>query len=178
VRSNLLRAAMVGAWALAMVVFAGCGPGVGGTGTGSAAFDAFHASAASVCEGALAAQLDCTAPPAAMGPVAAGTQPVRFADVAGQVTLELNGNLATLDARCQRLRFSGEFGVDAGGVEGFFGFYDVGGSGMSRLAALSAVPVAGGAAMTVELRDADASVVVKPVLLQRVTSVMPAPIPC
>jgi len=180
VRSNLFRAGLASAWTLAMVVFAGCGPGVGGTGTGTGttAFDAFHVSAASVCEGALAAQLDCASPPAAMGPVAAGTQPVRFADIAGQVTLELNGNLATLDALCLRLHFGGEFGVDAGSVEGFFGSYDIGGSGMNRLAALSAVPMAGGGVLTVELRDADGSVVVKPVLLQRVTTMLPAPSPC
>lgn len=169
---------MVGAWTLGVLLLAGCGPGVGGTGTGNAAFTAFDVHAVSVCNGALAAELGCTPPPAAMGPVGAGTPPVRYADAAGQIVLELGGNLATLDALCQRLHFSGEFGVSAGGIEGFYGTYDVDGAGMSGLAALSAAPVAGGGAIAVELRDAGGRTVVAPVLLQRVTTVLPAPSPC
>lgn len=166
---------MASVWALAVALFAGCGPVVGGTGTGSAAFEAFVVSAASVCEGALAAELGC---PAAPGAAAPGAPAARFVDAAGHVTLEVNGNVATLDAVCLRLRFDGEFAVGAGGLQGFFGSYQVGGAGVDALAALLAVPVAGGGAMTIELRDTQGRVVINPVLLQRTTAVMPAPNPC
>jgi hypothetical protein len=161
-----------------MVLCAGCGPGVGGTGTGAAAFVAFQASAASVCEGAFAAELACPPPPGAMGPVATGTQPVRFVDAAGQVTLEVNGNTAALDAVCLRLKFSGEFGIGTGNVQGFFGSYQLDGTGVDVLAALSAAVAPGGGALAIELRDAEARVVIGPVLLQRTTAAPPAPSPC
>jgi hypothetical protein len=169
---------MAGACALGMLVFVGCGPGVGGTGTGATAFDAFQVSAVSVCEGAIAAELACPQPPVVAGPATTGTQPVRFVDAAGQVTFEVNGNVAVLEVVCQRLRFNGEFGIGAGSAEGFFGSYVVDGSGMNVLAALSAVPVAGGGALTIELRDAEGRVIVEPVLLPRATTVLPAPNPC
>jgi len=161
-----------------MLLCAGCGPGVGGTGTGAAAFVAFEASAASVCAGAFAAELACPPPPGAAGPVAAGTQPVRFVDAAGQITFEVDGNTATLDAVCLRLRFSGEFGIGAGNLQGFFGSYQLDGTGVDVLAALSAAVASGGGALAIELRDAEGRVVIGPVLLQRATAAPPAPSPC
>src|SRR5450755_1357750 len=166
-RSKLRRTWLASAWTLGMLLFSGCGPGVGGTGTGAVAFAAFGVSAASVCSGAIAAELACSQPPGLAAPGATGTPPVQFVDAAGQVTLEVNGNLAQLDASCLRLRFSGEFGVGTGNVEGFFGSYEVGGNGIDVLAALSAVPAAGAGALTIELREVDGHVAVKPVLLRR-----------
>lgn len=175
-KSELRRGWMASAWALWMLLFAGCGPGVGGTGTGDAAFAAFSASAASVCTGAIAAELACPLGPA--GPAATGTLPIQFVDAAGQVTLEMNSNLATLDASCLRLHFSGEFGGDAAGAQGFFGSYEIDANGIDVLAALIAVPGAGGGALSIELRDVDGHVAVGPVLLRRVAGPLPAPKPC
>jgi hypothetical protein len=149
---------------------------VGGTGTGDTAFTAFDANEASVCSGGFSAELACPSLPT--GPAATGTQPVQFVDAAGQVKLEVNGNLATLDATCLRLRFSGEFGVGKGSAEGFFGSYEVEGNGVHVLAALSAVPQPGGA-LTIELRDINGRIAVGPVLLRRATAApLPAPKPC
>lgn len=175
-KSKLRRGWLASAWMLGMLLFAGCGPGVGGTGTGDAAFAAFSASAASVCSGVIAAELTCPLGPA--GPAATGTLPILFVDAAGQVTLELNGNLATLDASCLRLHFSGEFGRGTAGAQGFFGSYEIDANGIDVLAALTAVPVAAGGALTVELRDVDGRVAVGPVLLHRVTGPLPAPKAC
>jgi hypothetical protein len=177
-RSKLRRTWLASAWTLGMLLFSGCGPGVGGTGTGDAALAAFSVSAASVCGGAIAAELACSQPPGPAGPAATGTLPVQFVDSAGQVTFEVNGNLAQLDASCLRLRFSGEFGMGTGSVEGFFGSYEVDGNGIDVLAALSAVPVVGGGALTIELRDVDGHVAVGPVLLRRATVPLPTPQPC
>jgi hypothetical protein len=173
-----LRAWRASAWMLGALLVVGCGPGVGGTGTGDAAFAAFGASAAPVCGGNVAATLACpSAPP--VGPVSpGGTLPVQFVDPAGQVVLELNGNVALLDASCQHLHFSGEFGTGTNGSQGFFGSYEINGSGPDVLAALSTTPVVGGTALTIELRDVTGQAVVGPVLLQRATGALPTPGPC
>jgi hypothetical protein len=175
VSPQLRRLGLTSACALVLLLFAGCGPGVGGTGTGDTALAAFDANGASVCGGAFAAELACPSLPT--GPAATGTEPVQFVDAAGQVKLDVNGNLATLDAACPRLRFNGEFGVRKGGTEGFFGSYEVDDNGMRVLAALSAVPQPGGA-LTIELRDVDGRVAVGPVLLRRATAPLPPPNPC
>jgi hypothetical protein len=173
-----LRAWLASAWVFGGLLVAGCGPGVGGTGTGDAAFAAFGASAAPVCGGSVAATLACpSAPPVA--PVSpGGTLPVQFVDAAGQLVLELNGNVAQLDASCQHLHFTGEFGTGTNGSQGFFGSYEISGNGPDVLAALSTTPAVGGGALTIELHDVDGQVLVGPVLLQRATGALPAPGPC
>lgn len=176
-RSKLRRALVAGAWMLGALLLAGCGPGVGGTGTGDAAFAAFGASAAPVCGGSVAAELSCPSAPAVPVPPG-GTLPVQFVDAAGQVVLELNGNLAQLDASCLHLHFNGEFGTGTGGLQGFFGSYEIDGNGVDVLAALSTVPLVGGGALTIELRDVDAAAVVGPVLLRRAIGPLPAPGAC
>jgi hypothetical protein len=172
-----LRRACLAACALAALVFTGCGPGVGGTGTGDAALAAFGASAAPVCGGAVATVLVCPSAPA-VPPPAGGTLSVQFADAAGQVVLELNGNIARLDDSCLKLHFSGEFGTVAGGAQGFFGSYEIDNNGLDVLAALSTVPAPGGGAVTIELKDVAGQTVVGPVLLQRMTVPLPGPNPC
>ena len=174
--SKLRRSFLVGAWMLEALFFAGCGPGLGGTGTGAAAFAAFGASAAPVCGGVVAGALACPSAPA--GPPPSGTLPVQFADVAGQVVLEVNGNFAQLDDSCLKLHFSGEFGTAAGGAQGFFGGYEIDNNGLDVIAALSVVPASGGGALTTELHDVQGLAVVGPVLLRRVTVPLPAPNPC
>ena len=175
-RSKLRRTCLTTMYLLGALAIAGCGPGVGGTGTGAAAFDAFGASPTPVCGGAVAAALSCPSAPAAPPP--AGTLPVQFSDAAGQIVLELNGNLARLDDSCLKLSFSGEFGTTAGGAQGFFGSYEVDSDGHDVLAALSTVPTGGGDALTVDLRDVDGRVALGPVLLRRATVPLLAPNPC
>ena len=171
-KAKLRRAGLASAWMVAALLPAGCGPGVGGTGTGALA--AFGASAAPVCGGAVGAVLVCPSAPAVSAP--AGTARVQFADLAGQVVLELNGNLAQLEDSCLSLRFSGEFGTVAGGAQGFFGSYQAGSSD-DVLAALSTVPAAGGA-LTIELKDVAGQAIIGPVLLQRASVALLAPNPC
>lgn len=155
--------------ALLPLWIAGCGPGVGGTGTGATAFEAFGATAASLCNGALAGSLNC--PPASPSTPSAGPQPTHFADAAGKTALEIQDGRATLVATCQRLRFSGEFGVAAtGGGQAFFGTVRDDASGAESFAALTAVAVPGGIALTIELRDLDGRVLLGPEVMLRVGS--------
>jgi hypothetical protein len=176
VRFDLWRLRLLGASLGAALACAACGPGVGGTGTGGA-FVAFGAGATSVCNGAIGAELSCLSQaPAASGAAASGTLPVQFVDAAGRITLDLNGDTATLQAACERLRFTGEFGIGAGGVQGFFGSYEVDANGVDLLAALSAAP--GEGMLTISLRDIGGNVLVQPVLLQRAAVPLPAPNPC
>jgi hypothetical protein len=172
-----LRRACLATCALGALVFAGCGPGVGGTGTGATALAAFGASAAPVCGGAVAAVLVCPSAPA-VPPPAGGTDAVQFTDDAGQVVLSLSGNIARLDDSCLKLAFSGEFGTVAGGAQAFFGSYEIDNSGVDVLAALSAVPAPGGGALTIELKDIAGRTTVGPALLRPVAVPLPAPNPC
>ena len=178
-KRKLGRVWVIGAAIVAMLSFAGCGPGVGGTGTGGAALTAFGASAGPVCTSALAGELACAQAPSASGAGGSfGTLPVQFVDAAGQVTLEIDGNLAMLEASCLRLRFDGEFARSSAGAEGFFGSYEVDADGVDVLAVLSAVPLAGAGALTIELRDVNGHGIIGPVVLRRATAPLPAPKPC
>jgi hypothetical protein len=160
-----------------LLVLAGCGPGLGGTGTGDAAFAAFGAASAPACGSAVAASLACPAAPAVPPAGSIGTLPVEFADAAGQIVLELNGNLAQLDDSCLKLHFSGEFGTAAGGVQGYFGSYQIANNGVDVLAKLTAGAAPGGG-LTIELQDVRGLAAVGPVLLQRVTVPLVAPNAC
>jgi hypothetical protein len=156
----------------------GCGPGVGGTGTGGAALTAFGATAASVCSSAVALELGCAQAPAPSSGVgsSAGTLPVQLVDAAGRVTLDVSGNSATLASSCLQLRFDGDFGRGAAG-EGFFGSFRVAGGTVDVIASLAAAPAPGGG-LTVELRDLDGNVVLAPVVLHRATVRLPSPNAC
>lgn len=106
---------------LMLIWLTGCGPGVGGSGTGQESVQAlvvFDAKSASVCGTALAQGLQCTATA-----VADGTATTTFVDRAtgGQVTATLQGDTLELDARCQHLRFSGVWGVNSAGLARFYG---------------------------------------------------------
>jgi hypothetical protein len=168
----------VSAWILGgLLLLAGCGPGLGGTGTGDAAFAAFGAASTPVCGGAVAAALACPSAPATPSGSSVGTLPVQFADAAGQIVLELNGNVAQFDDACLRLHFSGEFGTTNGGAQGFFGSYQIAATGIDVLAALTAVTAPGGG-LTVELQDVGGVAIVGPLLLQRATVPLAGPNSC
>jgi len=172
------KAWLVGASIAAALSLAGCGPGVGGTGTG--ALGAFGATAASVCGSAFALELGCAQAPApaassAMGSLA-GTAPVQFVDASGRVTLDLDGNAATLLSSCLKLRFDGEFGRAAAG-DAFFGTVHVDASSADTLAALTVAPAPGGG-LTIELNGADGSTELGPVVLHSAIAPVSAPGSC
>jgi hypothetical protein len=174
------KAWLVSAAIAASLSLAGCGPGVGGTGTGGAALTAFGATAASVCGSAFALELGCAqAPaPAPSGAIGSsmGTLPVQFVDASGRITLDLDGNAATLLSSCLKLRFDGDFSHAASG-DAFFGTVHVDASNGDALASLIAAPASGGG-LTVELRDVDGKMLLGPVVLQRAVVPVPAPSGC
>lgn len=147
----------------------GCGPGVGGSGTGETgqAVADFGAVAAPVCGAAFASRLNC-APNAGGGaaPAAGVTAPLTFVDVAtgGQISATLQANGIVLEARCQRLRFSGEWAVDGTGDARYYGTLTDENSGLSQLASLSVAEAEAG--LQVLLRAFNGSVVLGPVVLR------------
>ena len=66
----------------------------------------------------------------------------------------------------------------AGGAQVFLGSYEIGNKGLDVLAALCTVPVTGGGALTIELKDVEGLAAVGPVLLRRLTVSLLAPNPC
>lgn len=151
-------------WRLALLVLAGtlavlaggCGPGVGGTGTGASegSLDYFGASVASVCDSDIAPLLSCpTGGTANPGPGPTGTTVRYFADSATtpRVHLRVEGQHAELDAPCARLQFSGTWGQVPGYTGRFYGGALQG--GLPLPASVTATRANGG--LTVELLDAD-----------------------
>ena len=168
-------------WLLAATaMLGGCGPGVGGTGTGDAAdaLGAFGATAASVCAGELAAVLACAAPTGGGGgggggtaaAPAPGTAPVYLADTIDgrRVVLSVQGNLIELHAPCARVRFRGQWGTIAGQAARFYGSTEQ--DGASTPATLQAVVRGSGLELT--LVDTQGRVLLGPVLV----TVRPAPL--
>lgn len=161
----------------------GCGPGVGGSGTGepAQAVADFGAVPAPVCGAAFASSLKCPAnsgAASAPAPAAAGTAPLTFVDVAtgGQTSATLQANGIELQARCQRLHFSGEWAVVGGGDARYYGTLTDQGTGLSQLASLSVAEAAGG--LQVLLRAFDGSVWLGPVVLRPQTAVAELPAAC
>lgn len=118
--------AWLGLW-VAAAILGGCGPGVGGTGTGetTAALAVFGASAAPVCSSELAPVLACAAPTGVGGAaaLAPGTAPVYLADTIDgrRVAVSVQGNLIELSAPCARVQFRGQWGAIAGQAARFYG---------------------------------------------------------
>lgn len=161
-------------------LFSGCGPGVGGTGTGdtidaSAAFAAFGASAAPVCASDLAPVLACPATTgggAGSATPAPGTSPVHLADtIDGQrVAVSVQGNVIEVNAPCARVQFRGQWGLVAGQAARFYGGTAQDASTLPTTpAALQAVVRGNGLELT--LTDLQGRVLLGPVLV----TVRPAP---
>jgi hypothetical protein len=153
---------------------AGCGPGVGGTGTGQTTdpLGSYGATAADVCLSSLASILQC---PAAGSASAAppGTSAVVFADgtTSSRVRVRVEGNRVEVDAPCAGVRFSGVWGAVPGQAGRFFG--SVGEDPASaQLASLSVQ--AQGQALVLQLQDAQGRVLLGPLLLQAVAAAPPA----
>jgi hypothetical protein len=178
-----------------LAVLTACGPGIGGTGTGSPEIDlsGFGAQALSVCSASFAARLACGpgtsagAPVASPGPtpaptpapaVSAGTGTVVFADTATgrEAVWVVEGNRATLSLRCAGQSFSGSWGIDARGNLRFFGTAT--GSTGVPVAAQLAVDATSGTALQLRLLAANGSALAPAVVVDRVASEPPAPERC
>lgn len=153
-------------WALALVAWlSGCGPGVGGTGTGETnGLAAFGAAPASLCVAEVGGVLGCVAGAGAAAPSPApGAAPVFLADAAQSPRLQarVQDNAIDLTVPCTGLRFRGQWGEVAGQSPRFFG------STGSDSAALPATlqmdrSSAGAASVVVTLRDAAGGVLLGP----------------
>ncbi|MDP1900739.1 MAG: hypothetical protein Q8K96_09835 [Rubrivivax sp.] len=151
-------------WCAALL--AGCGPGVGGTGTGAAeeAFAAFGASPAALCSSPLAGSLPCPGSTGTASPAGATTLWLTDSATASQVTAQVTGNDIEFDAVCERVRFSGTWGAVAGQPERFYGLARIGSTGTPVLAMLTLWPDAGG--LSVVLQDSQGRVLSGPRLLR------------
>ncbi len=114
---HLLRQRAALGW-LAVVVAAvlgGCGPGVGGTGTGdtAGALAHFGASPASLCSSELAALVSCRQDGTTATPVPA-TAPVVLVDATARVRVRLQDDTVELVDACLPLEFRGQWGVVTG----------------------------------------------------------------
>ena len=143
-------------WSLAagvLLVLAGCGPGLGGTGTGASddALSAYGAREVPVCEADFADLLSCAAPSTGAAPLPAAS--ARFfaeATPASRTLLELDGQEAQLRLRCLDLVFIGSFGQAGSAPPRYYGNAIEGGSRV-RLATL--VVERSGAGLAVTLVD-------------------------
>jgi hypothetical protein len=160
----------------------GCGPGVGGTGTGDTPvpLSSFGATAAPLCAAPFASSLQCTAGTGASpNPAIGGTAHVVFVDVAtgGQTTAAFEASSVELDARCQRLRFVGEWGVGTAGEARFYGGYATDASATLRPAQLD-VSAAVPNGLLVSLQLEDGSVALGPLLLRPESTPPEPPMSC
>jgi hypothetical protein len=159
---------------LASLAFlSGCGPGVGGSGTGATAdpLAASGASAASVCSGELAALLSCP-PGTASAPSPAGSSVVTLADTIDgkRVQVRLQGDLIEIDSPCAQLQFRGQWGSVGGQPGRYFGFT----SPDATPTPASAAAQLSGSGVLLTVRDAAGRVLLGPVQLNVVASLATA----
>jgi len=168
---------------------AACGPGTGGTGSGetsSLGLDVFGASASSVCASPLGSTLSCADTPASAvsGGAAAttgGTLAVHFADSAngGEVHVVIDGNTLRLEARCDGLRFVGDWGIAGSGDARFFGGFGSFDAAATTPATLAVEVVSGRSdALQVTLRHADGRLLLGPLVLLRAAAAVTSPAVC
>lgn len=151
---------------LALALLGGCGPGLGGTGTGASddAFAAYAAREVPVCESDFADLVGCSAPSA--GAAAAPASGARFfaeSTPASRTLLELEGQQAQWRLRCLDLVFVGSWGQSGASPPRYFGNLIEGGSRV-RLASLE-VGRGSGSSLSVTLFDSAGRVVAGPLLL-------------
>lgn len=151
--------------ALALLLSA-CGPGVGGTGTGSEAPPAladFGATAAPLCDSALAGALGCVP----SGPTSDSAQALPLwlsdAEPAVRAIALVFANQIELQLRCDALQFTGQWGrAESDGGGRFYGQAQAPG-GLPQRASLTLDPGNGGLLAT--LRRADGALLAAPVPL-------------
>jgi hypothetical protein len=152
-----------------IAMLAGCGPGLGGTGTGAEqdALAAYGAREVPVCEAEFADLLGCTRPAAGAAPLPAAE--ARFfaeAAPASRTLLELDGQQAELKLRCAGIVFIGSFAQAGLQAPRYFGNAVEGGSRV-RLATLSVQR--SGTGLVVTLVDSLGVTLAGPSLLQPVS---------
>lgn len=140
--------ALIGA--LALVLVASCGPGLGGTGTGATddALAAYGAREVPVCSATFADLLSCTAPSTGAAPLpATGARFFAEAAPASRTLLELDGQDAQLRLRCLDTVFIGSYAQVGTTPPRYYGNAIEGGSRL-RLASLQVERTAGGLSVT------------------------------
>jgi hypothetical protein len=167
---TIRRAVMAALLATLTGLFAACGPGVGGSGTGedmSSALPAFGASPAGLCASDLAALLACPGSSSPAVDLRGGTSPVSFAGTSNglAVALWLQGNRVDLRLGCTVLRFRGEWGQLGAQAPRFYGYLD-NGDGAPVIATLEA-RVVDGSRIELTLRDANGSTLAGPLQVAR-----------
>ena len=156
----------------------GCGPGVGGTGTGDSEplLQFFSATATSVCGAPFATSLSCAGADANPGsnpqPAAQGTAVTRFVDQANaaNITVTIEANSIVLDARCLGIHFSGDWGIAAASDARFFGSYARDPTAQRTPGSLSVQATSKADQLSLTLRDADGRILLGPTTLQRVVA--------
>ncbi len=190
---RIAHQAVAAAWKCALLVglvsMVGCGPGTGGTGSGSTSspLDLFGAVPANICASGPSSALACPTPinPGTVDmetpqPAVNGTDGVLFSTTEGaDIELVLTQNRATLNDRCLNLVFEGDWGTLAGANARFFGQHTIGSSAVPILSSLTVQEVdAEIKGLDVTLRDADGRVVIGPVTLRRVLAPTSNPAAC
>ena len=171
-----LHPAVISLWLAGCL--AGCGPGVGGTGTGDSAplLQFFNAAIASVCSAPFAASLSCAGsiavPGATPQPADQGTLVTRFVDQpnAANITVTIEANSIVLDARCLGIHFSGDWGIAAASDARFFGSYARDPTAQRTPGSLSVQATSKADQLSLTLRDADGRILLGPTTLQRVVA--------
>jgi len=170
------HAALAGLAMLVAAFLGGCGPGVGGTGTGdtAAALIHFGASPASLCSSELAALVPCQHDGSTATPVP-GAAPVFLADAAEGARMRVRLQDDTIDVveTCTPLEFRGRWGIIAGQDGRFYGHTDPG--AVPAPATLEAL--ARGAGLLLTLRDGEGRVLLGPVAVS-VVAAPPVPDAC
>jgi hypothetical protein len=155
-----------------LLAAAGCGPGVGGTGTGDAfALDIFGARAASVCTASFASELKCASRivigPAPAAPSSEGSELVLWVDDPAEaaVTARISASEVEFVGVCEGLRFEGTWGEipESGGR--FFGYFTV--PGVDGAMPGSLAVQASGETLTFALSDVNDKPLFGPLPLQR-----------
>jgi hypothetical protein len=143
---------------------AGCGPGVGGTGTDSVS-DAFAA---------FGAQPSPSCPLCAAAPTTGASDRTRmWLELPGaRVAVRYQDTQVTLDERCAQRRFTGEWGTTAAGRARYYGVYAEAGRS-DGLAAALAVTLTPDGRQSVELRDLMDVLLLGPLTLQPASEPLP-----
>lgn len=176
-----MRRGLPWGWLLPLLLaVAGCGPGVGGTGTGEQGFglDYFGARKASVCTSSFAGELKCPSR-IVIGPTPLpqddGSEPVAWVDDpdAPRTVLRISGSEADFESDCGSTKFAGSWGTLAPRDSRFFGYYTVPGEPSAKPGSLTVLNSSDG--LSFEIRDARDRTVLGPLPLQRADSETPAP---
>jgi hypothetical protein len=159
---------------LAATFLGGCGPGVGGTGTGdtAAALVHFGASPAALCSSELAALVSCRQDGTTATSVPASA-PVLLADTTARVRVRLQDDTVELVDACLPLEFRGQWGVVSGQDARFYGHADP--DAAPSPATLEAQATGTGVLLT--LRDGGGRVLLGPVAVN-VVAAPPVPEAC